>query len=132
MTDNNKIFTGTNADPFDHGELTGVLVPGGGDMEVLGLRWDPKDKSYKRDKPTTDVAQQISGIHEIKLIKSDGKSFEYTIFILGGSTGRDTKLTFTLESGDTHVKRIYKKSLNAHSIDFNSDKPNVVKVAWEL
>ena len=132
MTAKNTIFKGTNHDPFDHGELTGVLVPDGGDMEVLGLRWDPTDKKYKIDQPTTDVTQQIPGIHEIKLIKSDGKSFEYTIFILGGSTGWDTKLTFTLESGDTHVKRIYKKSLNVHSIDFNSDKPNVVKVEWEL
>jgi hypothetical protein len=72
-------------------------------------------------------------IFEISLTTTTG-IYQYQITVDGqGPSGIGSgyiHLAFTDESGDTYYLKIYSSTREQHIVDFNSDKPNIMKIWW--
>lgn len=85
----------------------------------------------------TDLSSCIVGPHNgavygITLVPDSG-FYNYQINVLAqGPTGafNSMYLHFTDESGDTYKLWIYSSRKQNHTVAYDSDKPNIVKITW--
>jgi hypothetical protein len=72
-------------------------------------------------------------VYDITLIKTAG-IYDYRITVDGqGPSGIGSgyfHLAFTDESGDTYFLKLYSSTREQHTVDYNSGKPNIVKIWW--
>ncbi len=72
-------------------------------------------------------------IFEISLTTTTG-IYQYQVTVDGqGPSGIGSGyfyLAFTDESGDTYYLKLYSSTREQHIVDFNSDKPNIIKIWW--
>ena len=73
-------------------------------------------------------------IFEIWLTTTTGPIYKYQIRVNGqgpsGIFGGYFYLAFTDESGDTYYLKLYSSTREDHIVDFNSAKPNIMKIWW--
>jgi len=74
-----------------------------------------------------------STIYNIWLTQTVG-AYTYQICVDGqgpkGAGSGYIHLAFTDESGDTYYLKIYSSDRKQHTVDYNSDAPNIVKIWW--
>jgi hypothetical protein len=79
------------------------------------------------------IANDGAKIFGIELTKTTG-IYTYQIAVDGqGPSGIGSgyiHLAFTDESGDTYYLKIYSSTREKHIVDYNSSKPNIVKIWW--
>jgi hypothetical protein len=73
-------------------------------------------------------------IFEIWLTTTTGPVYTYQVTVNGqgpsGLTSGSFYLAFTDESGDTYYLSLYSSTRENHIVDYNSDKPNIMKIWW--
>lgn len=72
-------------------------------------------------------------VYNIILTETTG-FYSYQVSVDGqGPKGAGTgyfHLAFTDESGDTYYLKLFSSSREQHTVDYNSSKPNIVKIWW--
>jgi hypothetical protein len=80
------------------------------------------------------IGNDQATIYGISLTKYAGPIYEYLITVDGkgpkGITGGSFYLAFTDESGDTYYLSLYSSTRKQHTVAYNSEKPNIVKIWW--
>ena len=76
----------------------------------------------------------IPGIKNIRLTKSDGIFYDYTIHVHGGCPKGewDNKMVFQDESGEQYSLRIFSSSQKEHTVNYHSTAGNIVKITWDI
>lgn len=119
----NIAFEGVAGAGTDEGMLTdGLLVPDGGEIKIIF-----------KDKPI-DVNKVIPGIHSIKLVKIDGKTYKYELRIDGECPKKklDNKIIVTDSDGKSYTKKLYSETREVHTLNYNSLKPNIKVISWDI
>ena len=76
----------------------------------------------------------IPGVDAISTVYDRGFIYDYTIEVTGGCPkGYVTLLLkFTDESNDSYSLSITSSTIKKHTVNFNSVKPNMKEISWEL
>ncbi|HET7230787.1 MAG TPA: hypothetical protein VFJ16_12335 [Longimicrobium sp.] len=79
------------------------------------------------------VGNDAATVYGITLTKTAG-IYTYRITVDGqgpsGLFGGFFHLAFTDQSGDTYYLSLYSSTREQHTVDYNSDQPNIVKIWW--
>jgi len=79
------------------------------------------------------VGNDGATIYGITLTKTAG-IYDYRITVDGqgpsGFFSGSFYLAFTDQSGDTYYLSLYSSTREQHTVDYNSDQPNIVKIWW--
>lgn len=79
------------------------------------------------------VGNNGATVYNITLTETTG-FYKYQVSVDGqGPKGAGTgyfHLAFTDESGDTYYLKLFSSSREQHTVDYNSSKPNIVKIWW--
>ncbi len=79
------------------------------------------------------IGNDEAKVYNILLTKTTGiYTYQVSVDAQGpkGAFSGYLHLAFTDESGDTYYLKIYSSSREQHTVNYNSDKPNIVKIWW--
>ena len=103
-----------NFDPNSNTLLGGLLVPGGGDVQIKG--------------------HTLSGIFDdkitsISLVEADGIIYKWEILVVGNAPPT-RHFKFTDETNDTYSLSVISPVVENHEVSYNSKDPSIVMITW--
>ena len=113
----------------DKGGVAGPINEGKNFIVNSELRIDGHE-----DLSSTIVFNDGGCVYGIRLMGNPG-FYDYTVEVdakgPSGAFSGSGHLYFTDESGDTYALSIYSSTRSTHTVRYNSDKPNIVKIEWK-
>jgi len=116
----------------DCGEASGS-TPNSAVAESGGMQ--PGQQASINNSPVSNcvVGNDGAQVFSISLLNIAG-IYDYQVSVDGqgpsGITGGSFYLAFTDASGDTYYLSIYSSSRETHTVDYNSDAPDIVTIWW--
>lgn len=116
----NVPFTAVNAGQQSGSLINGLLAVNGGNIQLAG-------------EPPLPLPSVIQGIDSISITPTTGLyAFQINVFGASPALGELVLLTFQDQTGDTYRLSIVSPFAINHTVDYNSDSPNITLVAWTI